>query len=485
MRRFERIYTPLRASTLLNGGIGLMATGIASTVASWLTGYLVLPFLVGVLAWAVATYNGAFHLHITRDELRQVPVVFGSSLLSLALVVAGSSVAGQSLPSASVLLVFGCASAISLFGGIIAGRWTLRYLWRRGEFRSTAVVVGSGRLSSELVVELRHRPELGIDVVDELKIGSFVDPFREEDIDLLEDSVRFHRPDRLLVGELDADDFDLMPTLRLAGQIGTRVYVLPRLFEMGIGNPLFAPDRLRGFPLLRVNRCAHPELAFVLKRLVDITVSALALTLLSPLLATVAVIVKVTSPGSVLFWQDRVGQDGRAIKIPKFRSMRHSDSSDTEWTADGRVTAIGRILRRSAIDEIPQLWSVLRGDMSLVGPRPERPAFVSTFREQYDGYDDRLRMRVGLTGLSQIAGLRGDTSIQERTKYDNLYIDQWSLSGDFIIMAKTVSALVRERSSMGAHNELEIALLELSAEEELNISVIETESTRESATSAS
>ena len=271
-------------------------------------------------------------------------------------------------------------------------------------------------------------------------------------------AIKLHRPDRLIVGQLDSTDRSLLSALRLAGTIGTRVYILPRLHSMGIGNPLFSPDRLRGFPLQRVNRCAHPQLGFALKRGIDALFAGLALAVLSPVLLAAAIGVKATSKGPMLFWQDRVGRDGEAIRIPKFRSMTESDTSDFEWTADARTTPVGRFLRRSAIDELPQLWSVLRGDMSLVGPRPERPAFVSEFSEQHVEYSSRHRMRAGLTGLAQIAGLRGDTSISERAKFDNLYIDQWSLAGDFMIMARTLGAIVGERSRSQAQHDFEKAL---------------------------
>jgi len=232
---------------------------------------------------------------------------------------------------------------------------------------------------------------------------------------------------------------------------------------MGLGNSLFAPDQLRGFPLQRVNRCAHPRLSLLLKRAIDIAFSAAALTALSPVLIVAAIAVKATSPGALLFWQERVGLSGESIRIPKFRSMSESATSDFEWTADDRTTAVGRFLRRSAIDELPQLWSVLRGDMSLVGPRPERPAFVTQFSAEHVEYSSRHRMRAGLTGLAQIAGLRGDTSIAERAKFDNLYIDQWSLTGDFLIMIRTVGAVVGERSRSQAQLELETALSSISS----------------------
>ena len=172
-------------------------------------------------------------------------------------------------------------------------------------------------------------------------------------------------------------------------------------------------------------------------------------------MALCAIAVRVSSPGPILFSQDRVGKDGKPIKVSKFRSMQVNEVSDTEWTAEDRITPIGSFLRRSSLDELPQLFAILRGDMSLVGPRPERPAFVKHFSLEYDGYDDRHRMRVGLTGLSQIIGLVGDTSIEERIKYDNLYIDQWSFGSDLQIIVKTAGAVLRQPAKKRAQQELE------------------------------
>lgn len=463
MAGFSRWTTALRVTTLLSGGVGLIAVGLAAMILALATGASIEPFIVGVGAWAVAGYNGIFHLHITRDELRVLPVAAAASVASATLVALTQWAILRSASDVSALIIDAAVLGIALAVGSVTARWLMSILWKRGEFRSSVIVAGTGRITTELTVELSHRPELGIDVVSHIGI----DQSRESKVaaDIASALVEY-QPDRLVIGETNASDAELLPVLRLAGRLGTRVYVLPRLFDMGLGNPLFSPDRLRGFPLLRVNRSAHPGLARVAKRCVDVALSATTLLALAPLLIAVALAVKVTSPGPVLFWQERVGRDGQPISIPKFRSMRPSDSSDFEWTADDRITPIGRFLRRSAIDEIPQLLSVLRGDMSLVGPRPERPAFVTEFAAEVDGYEERHRMRSGLTGLSQIAGLRGDTSIRERAKFDNLYIDQWSLFGDFVIMARTVTALIWERSTVEAQIELEGALAHLDLFEE-------------------
>lgn len=165
--------------------------------------------------------------------------------------------------------------------------------------------------------------------------------------------------------------------------------------------------------------------------------------MLSPVLAVAGFLVKRETGGDLLFRQVRIGQDGRAFELLKLQTMKPvSDSvSDTLWSVQSdseRVGRVGRFLRKTSIDELPQLWNILRGDMSFVGPRPERPFFVEQFQEQYPHYSDRLRMPAGLTGLAQIHDLRGDTSIDDRARFDNRYEDHWSLWSDVKIILKTV-----------------------------------------------
>ena len=160
---------------------------------------------------------------------------------------------------------------------------------------------------------------------------------------------------------------------------------------------------------------------------------------------------KLSSPGPVHFRQQRVGQRGETVEILKFRSMRVHTDSDTEWNiAEEAITKVGRVMRVLGLDEIPQLWNILRGQMSLVGPRPERPFFVEQFKAEIPHYDDRHRVPVGLTGLAQVHGLRGDTSIEERARFDNHYIENWSLWRDLTILMQTLFAVVRNVGSAGS-----------------------------------
>lgn len=448
----------LRYTALLTSGVALAAVGVLMMAFSFISGFSAhFGYVLGVATWLIAGFNGAFHPYIGAKEFGNLPVVALSALAAgaVAAALAAANVIDQQLTD---VVTLSSVAALALIAGTLCGRITLRGLWSRGRFRSTALVVGSGVLSRELAVELRHRPEFGIDLVEYVAIEDIDSVMQGTISDALAEKLVDKQPDRLIVGCADSNDEGLLPALRLAGMLGTRVYVLPRFFSMGVGTTPFGQERLRGYPLQRVNRITHPELGLAAKRAMDITVSLTALVLLSPILVVAALAVKLTSSGDVLFWQERVGQNGRIIRIPKFRSMRPSANSDFEWTAEARTTQVGRFLRRSAIDELPQLWSVLRGDMSLVGPRPERPAFAMQFAEEHLEYASRHRMPTGMTGLAQIAGLRGDTSIAERAKFDNLYIDQWSLTGDVMILLRTVGAIIDQRARTTAQRRLETAL---------------------------
>jgi exopolysaccharide biosynthesis polyprenyl glycosylphosphotransferase len=185
------------------------------------------------------------------------------------------------------------------------------------------------------------------------------------------------------------------------------------------------------------------------KRLLDIAVSGMLLMLLSPVLLVCAVVLRLGDGPGVAFRQERIGKDGRPFTLLKFRTHRPADAHEaaTRWSVAGEqeMSRFCRFLRRTSLDELLQLWNVLRGDMSLVGPRPERPYFVGKFSQTYPGYAARHRMRTGITGLAQIHGLRGDTSIADRVRFDNYYIENWSPWLDMKIVLKTVRQVVRRQ----------------------------------------
>ncbi len=201
-------------------------------------------------------------------------------------------------------------------------------------------------------------------------------------------------------------------------------------------------EDLLGLPVINIRNVPLTDsFNAALKRLVDILGGTFALILFSPVMLVVAIAVKVSSPGPVIFSQERVGLHNRPFKMYKFRSMVVQKPSEERnaWTTrnDNRVTAVGKFIRTTSIDELPQLWNIVKGDMSLVGPRPERPHFVEKFREEIPRYMVKHQVRPGLTGWAQVNGYRGDTSITKRIEYDLYYIENWSLGLDFKIIFLT------------------------------------------------
>jgi exopolysaccharide biosynthesis polyprenyl glycosylphosphotransferase len=206
-------------------------------------------------------------------------------------------------------------------------------------------------------------------------------------------------------------------------------------------------SELDGMPILSYRECPSAGLGGLTKRALDIAGSIGAMLLFSPVFIFTAMAVRLTSPGPVIFKQRRVSLGGRTFKIYKFRTMYHVQDEDSGWSQlrnkwterdDPRITPIGRWLRRTSLDELPQLLNVLKGQMSLVGPRPERPELIARFREDWRGYMLRQHVKAGMTGWAQVNGLRGDTSLKKRLQYDLFYVRHWSFWFDVRILWLTV-----------------------------------------------
>ncbi|TDC06041.1 sugar transferase [Nonomuraea longispora] len=236
------------------------------------------------------------------------------------------------------------------------------------------------------------------------------------------------------------------PVARTARALGCDVYLALDLSEL-IVDFVTLREHVRGFPLLRMRPAAQRSAFWPLKRALDIAVALAGLIVTAPVLAVCALVIRAEVGQSPLFRQRRVGCQGEPIDVIKLRTMKPADAheSATLWSIahDSRVGPVGRLLRRTSVDELPQLWNVLKGDMSMVGPRPERPHFVDEFSRTIPGYGMRHRAPAGITGWAQIHGLRGDTSIEDRARFDNHYIDGWSLGTDIKIMVRTVGSLLR------------------------------------------
>jgi exopolysaccharide biosynthesis polyprenyl glycosylphosphotransferase len=345
-----------------------------------------------------------------------------------------------------VLLVVAALTAPALVIGRALAYSAERTIRREGK-SARAVVVGGGEIARRLVTTLAEHDEYGLDIVgvvdDDPKLSSAELRTRVlGELRALPNLVLTHRIDVVLVAFSSSEHAGMVDVLRAAMANGAQVWVIPRFFELGYGSP--DGDHLWGLPVVRLQNPARSRPEWILKRTLDFVLAGLGLVALSPLMAAIAALVYLESGRPIFFKQTRLGLDGREFAILKFRTMRVVEEQVTsvEWAADRqRTTRVGRFLRDTSLDELPQLFNVVKGDMSLVGPRPERPHFVQLFRQLYPNYESRHRLPAGLTGWAQIHGLRGDTSIEERAAFDNYYIENWSLARDIKILVKSVGVL--------------------------------------------
>jgi len=325
------------------------------------------------------------------------------------------------------------ALAVLLLARVLVGA-----IRRRAPGRA-ALVVGSGQVAATLVDTFADR-RYGVQVVgivdDSPPAGDGSAVPYLGGTSALPQLVRDHGVRLVVIAFGRMREVDLVDTIRRCSAPGVEICAVPRLFELRLAT---SPEHVRGIPLVRIAWAAQLSAAWRAKRIFDVVVAAACLVAFAPLLGVVALLVRCSSPGPVLFRQERLGQHGRPFELLKFRSMHVNDDQETTWSVDGdaRVTRIGAFLRATSLDELPQLWNVVIGDMSLVGPRPERPHFAQSFADTVPRYQHRLRAPVGMTGLAQVNGLRGDTSIDERVWFDNFYIEHWSLWSDLLILART------------------------------------------------
>jgi len=325
------------------------------------------------------------------------------------------------------------------------------WLRQRGLWTDRLLIVGTGDVGRMILQKIRQMPRLGYQVV------GFVDGADQQgeqimgvpilgSVDDIPALIHEHEIEEVIIGRPELSHQELLAIVSRCerGHVGIKIF--PDVFQI-IATELSIGD-LGGLPLLTVRDIALRGWKLTLKRAVDLVGSAVGLVIFSPFLVLTALIIKLDSPGPVFYAQERMGLDARPFWCLKFRSMRSdAEKHGPGWTTEGdpRVTRLGRFLRRFSVDELPQLINVFLGEMSLVGPRPERPVYVEQFRHSIPRYMDRHREKSGMTGWAQVNGLRGDTSIAERTKYDLWYIENWSLWLDFKIILRTLFSIIGDR----------------------------------------
>ena len=257
--------------------------------------------------------------------------------------------------------------------------------------------------------------------------------------------VQKHHLDILFITSPTVVNHRILHILHACEGLPVQIYVLPELSEFIKGGT--AVTDFEGAPVLKLRDAPMQGVSGIIKRLIDIVFSLFALIVLSPLMLIIAVVIRLDSPGKAIFTQERVSRAGKRFNIYKFRSM-HADAEyevGHVWakTDDPRQTNLGRLLRRWSLDELPQFLNVLKGDMSLVGPRPEMSGLIDKFQETIPHYLARQRVKSGMTGWAQVNGLRGNTPLEDRVSYDRYYIENWSIALDIQIILRTVFAIIR------------------------------------------
>jgi exopolysaccharide biosynthesis polyprenyl glycosylphosphotransferase len=322
----------------------------------------------------------------------------------------------------------------------------LRAAHRRGRLTEPAVVVGAGTFGAYVAELMRDHPELGLRPMGLLDDGP---PRRDLSVpslgspDDLSEVVRRLGIRRVIVCFSSAcRDEDVVTVMRAHRPLRADVYVVPRLYELGMAVPRGCLDEIWGIPLIPLRSFGHSAAAAVIKRAFDVVVALMFFAVAAPLMLALAVAIRLRTRQPALFRQTRVTGQGRVAPIMKLRTLAGHADQDTRWTAGPHFSPFGKWLRASHLDELPQLVNVIRGDMSLVGPRPERPFFAERFSREIPRYEGRTRMPAGMTGWAQVNGLNGDTSIFERARFDNYYVEYWSVWLDVVILVRTLAAVV-------------------------------------------
>lgn len=413
------------------------------------------PQPLSLLAMAVLAslllHGGGRHVaRLHLSVLDELPTVVTRLLTAVATVAAVILYLHQ---KASVLIFL--ETACQAVGLVIVGRFITSRLIAtarlRGYTQHRTILVGGGPVAVELARVLSEHREYGLTVhgfVDDNECAPAVGSVRYlGHLKDLDEAVIAEHADTLLVADGSFDERELMDAVRTPACSNAELLVVPRMYYFHTQTGM--ADHIGSIPIMRIRNPNLHGPARLVKRVFDILVAGVALVLLAPVFALVAVAVRIEGGPGVIFRQVRVGRDGKHFELLKFRSMRPASEfeSQTQWSvaSDGRVGPVGRFLRCTSIDELPQLWNILRGDMTLVGPRPERPHFVEKFSSEFDRYAHRHRVQVGLTGFAQVSGLRGDTSIADRARYDNFYIENWSLWLDIKIILRTFREIVLYR----------------------------------------
>ncbi|MDO8209840.1 sugar transferase [Conexibacter sp. CPCC 206217] len=416
----------------------------------WAAGYALLTLLI-------LEGRGFYTLRLHQSPVDMMARIFAATSIAAMVLTFAHAIVDNEPELAQQTLRLWVFALVFLGAGRLGLTLDRQRALRRGETGSNTLVVGSGSVGHLIAQRLIDRPELGLRPIGFLDKDPLIDNSADRDgLPVLgaswdlEDVVQRYNVEQVVVTFSTAPHAVMLGLIRRCRELGVEVVVVPRLFEEV--NNRVEVEHLGGVPLLRAATVDPKGWQFTFKYALDRVLAGIGLLLISPLLLAIMLAVRLSSPGPILYHQRRVGLDGREFDMLKFRSMRVAETIDEFVPVDGlapggiegvdRRTRVGEWMRRTSLDELPQLINVLRGDMSLIGPRPERTSYANSFTEHVYRYGDRHRVKSGLTGWAQVQGLRGQTSLTDRVEWDNYYIENWSFWLDVKIVLMTVPALL-------------------------------------------
>jgi len=399
--------------------------------------------------------NGLYRISRERNYFNDLYKIFISNSVAILIFIVAIFF-GRAFFFSRLILVFILLISVFL---VFLGRYivteTQRYLYRYGFGVHRVIIIGSNEISHRLAREMIYVKRLGMNFIG-LVNGLKNSGRRPSDLRVLGDVthlgaiIKKFRPEEVILTDVGINREKILDIIQACSDANCGFKFISDVFS--IVTTSVNSSILAGLPIMELKTIALDGWGRIVKRLFDIVFSFISLLVASPFMLLVVIGTKLTSSGPIIYRQKRVGRDGRTFDFYKFRSM-YIESCDTstrgnKWTTvkdeKTRVTPFGRFIRKTNLDELPQFWNVLKGDMSFVGPRPELPKFVDKFQKEIPGYFRRHRVKSGITGWAQVNGLKGDTSIKERVRFDIFYIENWSFWFDIKIIIKTVFLLVGE-----------------------------------------
>ncbi|MEI8061131.1 MAG: undecaprenyl-phosphate glucose phosphotransferase [Candidatus Berkelbacteria bacterium] len=414
-------------------------------------GHYLMYVLYIVPVWLIIyALSGLYKISRERNYFNDFYKIFINNAVAVLIFIVAIFFSRSYFFSRAILILIPLLSIIFVFAARVIITSIQRYLYQYGYGVHRVIIIGNNEVSHKLAREITYIKRLGMKFIgivnglgdtakhpDDLKLLGHVD-------DLPKIISKYH-PGEVILTDVSINREKVLGIISACTDANVGFKYISDIYSMVTSS--VSSSVLAGFPVMELKTIALDGWGRIAKRFFDILFSVICLIIASPLMLVIAILEKLTSEGPVIYSHERVGRDGKTFRVHKFRSMyKDAEKNGRFWTEanDNRITPLGKIIRKTNLDELPQLWNIFIGEMSFVGPRPEQPRFVEKFSHEIPDYLKRHRVKSGLTGWAQANGLKGDTSISERVRFDTFYIENWSIWFDVKIVIKTIFLIIGE-----------------------------------------